>query len=163
MFDALARLMNPGYTQLAPQDAARRSDLTIVDVRERDELKGELGHIPGAQHLSLQRLLAAGPAHDWTPETPLLLVCRSGARSASAAAHLPRQGLTQLFNLRAGILARTTPAPPVSRNAPHQPPPRAARRALGAAPRRDCLVVNMRDHFVDPSRDRGHVRFLHTP
>jgi rhodanese-related sulfurtransferase len=118
MFDALARLMNPGYTQLAPQDAARRTDLTIVDVRERDELKGELGHIPGAQHLPLQRLLAAGPLRDWTPETPLLLVCRSGARSASAASHLARQGFTQVYNLHGGMLAWNHAGLPVTRKRP---------------------------------------------
>lgn len=115
MFGMFAKLLDRGFTHLTPQEAAQRSDLTIVDVRQRDELKGDLGHIPGAHSLPLGRLMTAGPPSKWATDTPLLFVCRSGARSASAAAHLARQGYTELYNLRGGMAAWKRAGLPVSR------------------------------------------------
>ncbi|HKI99451.1 MAG TPA: rhodanese-like domain-containing protein [bacterium] len=105
MFGAFARLMNSGFSQLSPDEAAQRKDLTVVDVRQKNELHGDLGHIPGSVHIPLDRLFSAGPPSKWKPETPLLVVCRSGARSASAASQLAQMGFTDLYNLQGGMIA----------------------------------------------------------
>lgn len=75
--------------ELTPQQVfARLADAQIVDVREADELAE--GIIDGALHIPLgavphsQRLLDSA--------RPVVLVCRSGRRSASAAAVLAAAG-----------------------------------------------------------------------
>ncbi|NVJ00535.1 rhodanese-like domain-containing protein [Myxococcus sp. AM009] len=81
-----------------------------IDVREPDEYTGPLGHLPGAELVPLGTLEAAAAA--WPREAPLLLICRSGGRSAQAAELLARGGFKHLFNLAGGMLAvREPPAP----------------------------------------------------
>jgi rhodanese-related sulfurtransferase len=72
----------------------------LVDVREADEY--EQGHIPGAQLVPLSELTAR---LDELPEAPpLLLVCRSGARSLRAAEYLADVGFEPV-NVVGGTLA----------------------------------------------------------
>ncbi len=80
-----------------------------IDVREPDEYTGPLGHLPGAELVPLGTLEAASAS--WPHEEPLLLICRSGVRSAKAAQALAQRGFTHLYNLAGGMLAvRETPA-----------------------------------------------------
>lgn len=74
-----------------------------IDVREPDEYAGPLGHLPGAELVPLGSLEAAADA--WPREQPLLLICRSGARSARAAQALAQRGFNHLYNLAGGMLA----------------------------------------------------------
>ena len=78
--------------------AARR-----IDVRETAEFDGILGRLPGSKLVPLATLLDA--AAQWPRNVPLLLVCRSGARSMKAARLLAEQGFTALYNLEGGMLA----------------------------------------------------------
>ncbi|HEY8346660.1 MAG TPA: rhodanese-like domain-containing protein [Symbiobacteriaceae bacterium] len=75
--------------------------LTIIDVREPWEYAE--GHIPG----SLLRPL--GQIQNWAQEfqkdQPLILICRSGGRSAQAYQYLAAQGFTNLKNVDGGIVA----------------------------------------------------------
>lgn len=81
-----------------------------IDVREPDEFTGPLGHLPGAELVPLGTLESA--AASWPREQPLLLICRSGGRSAKAAQALARGGFQHLYNLVGGMLAvREPPAP----------------------------------------------------
>ena len=80
-----------------------------IDVREQDEYTGPLGHLPGTELVPLGSLEAA--ADSWPRGQPLLLICRSGARSARAAQALARRGFPHLYNLAGGMLAvREAPA-----------------------------------------------------
>ncbi|WP_205519821.1 rhodanese-like domain-containing protein [Pyxidicoccus caerfyrddinensis] len=82
-----------------------------IDVREPDEYTGPLGHLPGAELVPLGTLEAASAA--WPREAPLLLICRSGGRSAKAAQALAQRGFRHLYNLAGGMLAvREMPAKP---------------------------------------------------
>lgn len=74
-----------------------------IDVREASEFTGELGHLPGAELVPLGTLEAASAG--WPREQPLLLICRSGGRSARAAQTLAQRGFTRLYNLAGGMLA----------------------------------------------------------
>ncbi|RKH71576.1 rhodanese-like domain-containing protein [Corallococcus aberystwythensis] len=81
-----------------------------IDVREPDEFTGPLSHLPGAELVPLGTLEAA--AASWPREQPLLLICRSGGRSAKAAQALAQCGFKHLYNLAGGMLAvRETRAP----------------------------------------------------
>lgn len=89
--------------RIDPRDAAAandRGELLLVDVRERDERAEE--HISGSCHIPLGELgdrmgeLRAGK--------PVAFLCRSGGRSAIAAA-AAEQMLTNVADVRGGMVA----------------------------------------------------------
>ncbi len=73
----------------------------VVDVREPREFRQ--GHIPGAISVPLGHLLSE--PSDLPKEGPLVLVCRSGRRSARAVTLLSPQGYGDLRVLEGGLLA----------------------------------------------------------
>ena len=76
-------------------------DATTVwlDVREMNEW--DEGHIPGAQHLFLGNLeqLSEGLSRD----TPIVLHCQGGSRSAIGASLLRARGFTNVSNMEGGF------------------------------------------------------------
>jgi len=77
-------------------------DVQILDVREHDEFNGPLGHIPGAKLVPLGTL--ADGAGTLAREKPIVVVCRSGARSAQATLMLGKAGFEKVANLSGGML-----------------------------------------------------------
>ena len=77
-------------------------DTWLVDVREPNEFVGELGHIEGAALVPLATLEAA--AAGWVRDKEIVVVCRSGARSARGARALVAMGFTRVMNLRGGMM-----------------------------------------------------------
>lgn len=73
----------------------------LLDVRTDSEVAQ--GMIRGAQHLPLH--LIPIKADDLEKEIPVVIYCRSGARSAQACAFLAARGYQNVFNLRGGIMA----------------------------------------------------------
>jgi len=90
-----------------------RDHVALVDVREPQEFVGELGHVPGAQLVPLTKLLDA--SNEWDRDAEIVLVCRSGGRSARAAAELAKRGFRHLYNLRGGMIAWNDARLPVER------------------------------------------------
>ncbi len=74
----------------------------IVDVRNPDEYSGPLGHIAGAKLIPLGELLSS--AQSLSKERPIVVVCRSGARSAQATVLLRNAGYLRIANLAGGML-----------------------------------------------------------
>ena len=74
----------------------------IVDVREPGEFAGALGHIPGALLIPLGSLLKEKDRIQ--ADKPVVLVCRSGARSAQATVLLRNAGFRNVANLAGGML-----------------------------------------------------------
>ncbi|HLT31194.1 MAG TPA: rhodanese-like domain-containing protein [Myxococcaceae bacterium] len=74
-----------------------------IDVREPVEFDGPLGHLPGSELIPIAGIEAA--AVSWDREIPLLLICRSGARSGRAAIALHQMGFKHLYNLAGGMVA----------------------------------------------------------
>jgi rhodanese-related sulfurtransferase len=72
----------------------------LLDVREQDEW--DAGHAPGARHVPLRQL--TGHAGSLAPGTTVVVVCRSGRRSAEAAALLVDRGI-DACNLVGGMVA----------------------------------------------------------
>jgi adenylyltransferase/sulfurtransferase len=105
----------PSYRDLLQQvkseidevDAARASTLrdtdspVFVDVRERNEW--DEGHIPGAIHVPRGNLESRIEAAVPDRETPLILYCASGARSAFAAKTLEEMGYENASSLAGGF------------------------------------------------------------
>ncbi|MEZ4219252.1 MAG: rhodanese-like domain-containing protein [Myxococcota bacterium] len=108
------------YDDVAPRDAhARAGELTAIDVREPNEWDGALGRVPGALHVPLGELAARADA---LPRgRALLLVCRSGRRSAAACETLAARGLGPLHNLEGGMIAWCRAGLPVERRDPSTP------------------------------------------
>jgi rhodanese-related sulfurtransferase len=73
----------------------------LIDVREPDEFAG--GTLPDAVNIPLGELPQR--VHELDPERPVVVLCRSGARSARAAAWLADQGFADVTNLTGGMLA----------------------------------------------------------
>ncbi len=90
--------------QLAPERvAALRSApgaAVVIDVREADEFDGELGHVPGSRHIPLLELAARAVELRPYIATPVIVVCRSGVRSTTAAAILTSLGFEPVSNMR---------------------------------------------------------------
>jgi sulfur dioxygenase len=77
-------------------------EVQIVDVREPDEFNGPLGHVPGAVLLPLGQL--ANSVEKISRDQPVVIVCRSGARSARATLMLGKAGFERVANLSGGML-----------------------------------------------------------
>ena len=90
--------------EIQPAQLAQRlaigDDLEIIDVREPFEW--ELGHIPGARLVPLNRIADEIPRLDKRRET--ILYCKVGIRSRFAAEQLADAGLSEVRNLTGGIL-----------------------------------------------------------
>jgi sulfur dioxygenase len=90
-----------------------RADALLVDVREQDEYRGELGHVPGSVLVPLGTLAAAARA--WPKERPIIAICRSGGRSGKAALQLAAAGFKRVASLKGGLLRWNEQKLPVER------------------------------------------------
>lgn len=75
----------------------------VLDVREEAEFGN--GHLLNAKLIPLGKLAGRIGELERYREQPIVVVCRSGQRSASACALLGKQGFTQAFNLGGGVIA----------------------------------------------------------
>ncbi len=82
------------------QARAAAGELLLVDVREPDERAD--GHPPGSLHIPLGEL--KGRLAELPADRPLAFVCRSGRRSAMAAAAARKAGL-RAANVDGGMIA----------------------------------------------------------
>jgi sulfur dioxygenase len=111
-----------GHWEIAPSALAEHlNSAQIVDVREPDELTGPLGRIAGARSIPLGDLEQGAAGLDRA--RPVVVVCRSGARSARAAAQLQKLGFPEAANLAGGMLRWRAEGHPVE--------PRSGRTAEG--------------------------------
>lgn len=85
----------------------------IVDVREKDEFTGPLGHITGADLVPLGTVEKQADA--WDPQQPIVLVCRSGGRSGKAALVLEAKGFKRVASMRGGMMLWNEQHLPVER------------------------------------------------
>jgi len=74
----------------------------IVDVREKDEFVGPLGHVSGAELVPLAAV--ENEAKKWDPQQPLVLVCRAGGRSGKAALAMEAKGFKRVAAMRGGMM-----------------------------------------------------------
>jgi rhodanese-related sulfurtransferase len=82
----------------------------LIDVRTAEEIAR--GRIGGAEHFELAGLPARIAELD--PQTPLVLYCAVGGRSAQACAFLAQRGFQRLYSLDGGLTAWAKAGLPVS-------------------------------------------------
>lgn len=110
----LRRLL--GFVQVpevTPAEAAarQRAGALLLDVREPDEWRA--ARIPGARLIPLHELPSRLAELD--PQREIIVVCRSGNRSAHATAYLQRAGFARVANLAGGLIAWSRAGLPVER------------------------------------------------
>lgn len=91
-----------GLPELPPAWVAEhRQELTLLDVRSREEFFGPDGHVAGSVLIPLPELEAR--AGDLPARRPVVVLCHSGSRSALATQLLLRSGRREVANLRGGL------------------------------------------------------------
>jgi adenylyltransferase/sulfurtransferase len=92
-------------TELSVQELKRRLDagekLVVLDVREPWELA--IAQLPDIVHIPLGQLAAR--LSELTPDSEVVVMCRSGSRSRRAAEFLASRGFGRVANLSGGINA----------------------------------------------------------
>ena len=83
------------------QHMQAQGEVTVIDVRT--DVEFAQGSIQGAKHMPLHMLPLV--ADQMENEKPMVVICRSGARSAQACAFLSSKGFTNVYNLRGGVMA----------------------------------------------------------
>jgi len=78
----------------------QQEDFQLIDVREAFEY--EVSNLQGL-HIPLANILVE--TEKIAKDKPVIVHCRSGARSAAAIVQLESQGFQDLYNLKGGILA----------------------------------------------------------
>ena len=76
----------------------------IVDVRRPDEFTGELGHVDGAQLVTLETDLE-NVLPTFNKDETYVFVCRSGRRSTDATLFAMQAGFKNVYNLEGGMIA----------------------------------------------------------
>ena len=87
-------------SELAQWVSDASHQLRVIDVRQAEEVA--MGTVPKAEHLPLHTLPAR--IHELSPSEKLVMVCRSGARSAQACLFLQQQGYSNVYNLSGGMM-----------------------------------------------------------
>ncbi|HSL69399.1 MAG TPA: rhodanese-like domain-containing protein, partial [Longimicrobiales bacterium] len=92
--------------ELSPADLKRRieagDELTLIDVREPFEWRIASLQEYGARLIPLGTF--AEQAETLDPADEIVVYCRSGARSASAAQYLRERGFSRVWNLSGGLV-----------------------------------------------------------
>jgi len=97
MFSSIKEIHAPELAQLL---ARKDNDIRVIDVRETQEIA--TGVINGADHMPLASIPLK--LNEICRKEKVVLVCRSGARSAQACAFLGQQGYENVYNLRDGMM-----------------------------------------------------------
>jgi sulfur dioxygenase len=87
----------------------------LLDVREADEFSGELGHIPGSILMPLRHLPERTKDLEKYRDREIIVICRAGVRSTTAAAILGGLGFEHVCNLKGGMLDWNDAKLPVER------------------------------------------------
>lgn len=90
-----------------------RENVLLLDVRETDEFRSE--HIKGAKHVALGTLATKLSELESHKTDQVLLYCRSGNRSSTAANMLVKAGFLNVGHLTGGIMAWKSESYPVVR------------------------------------------------
>ncbi len=93
----------PSIKDVHPEEIKNSlSSFQLIDVREPDEYTGPLGHIEGAQLIPLAAFCENSPQLD--KSKPVILICRSGIRSAKASSWAKECGFENTYNLFGGMI-----------------------------------------------------------
>jgi rhodanese-related sulfurtransferase len=103
----LIERLRGSFTWIEATELKRRLDhgeaVTVVDVRGPDEFTGPLGHIATARNIPVAEFEGRLAELAGLEGEPIVLVCRTDKRSASAARTLLAAGFARVSLLRRGM------------------------------------------------------------
>lgn len=109
---------NPYFSDVSdvsPQEVFdHAAQLRLIDVRETSEYTDELGHAAQSELIVLGTL--PDKLKSISQDKPIVFICRSGGRSAKAAAYAQQQGFTEVYNMQGGMMLWNQMALPVERS-----------------------------------------------
>jgi rhodanese-related sulfurtransferase len=117
---AAAPQVRAGFFEARPGDVVRRDDLLLIDVRHREDLVGDLGHIHGVRHWPAARLEAEG-LPQVEKARPIVVLCQNGRRSRKCAEALVRFGYREVYHLVGGMLRWSAEERPVAKKQTWRP------------------------------------------
>ena len=83
-------------------------DLVIIDIRTKEEYRGDLGHIPGSINLAGMeldnRIEAADKKLESLKAEPIFVLCRTHNRAPRAARRLTQAGFTNVAIIKGGMV-----------------------------------------------------------
>ncbi len=88
---------------IAATQLINHKNALVLDVREQSEY--DSGHVLSSKLIPLGKLNERLGELEKYRDRPIIVVCRSGQRSASACAFLGKKGFAQAHNLSGGIMA----------------------------------------------------------
>ncbi len=88
---------------IAATQLINHKNALVLDVREQSEY--DSGHVLNSKLIPLGKLNERLGELEKYRDRPIVVVCRSGQRSASACAFLGKKGFAQAHNLSGGVMA----------------------------------------------------------
>ncbi|HWR05973.1 MBL fold metallo-hydrolase [Sporomusa sp.] len=82
-----------------------RSEVLLIDVREKAELTGPLGHMTGILHIPIGQLTGSLTGLQEHKHKKIVVVCRSGARATTGAQILLKAGFASVYVLKGGMIS----------------------------------------------------------
>ena len=101
-------------TPLQSTALINHEDALVLDVRSIAEFNK--GHIVNAMNIPLNGLAKQLQQLEKYKDRPIVVVCRSGSRSAMAAKMLMKNGFSKVHNLRGGMMAWESAGLPIKRD-----------------------------------------------
>lgn len=92
-----------GVLDIDPRELHEKvHQVMLIDVRQPEEWQGDLGHIANSKLIALDVL--PEHIHELPKDKTIVFVCRSGGRSARAAAFALEMGFKDVYNLKGGMI-----------------------------------------------------------
>ena len=87
-----------------------KEQLRVIDVREMQEIAA--GTIPGAEAVPMATIPLR--INEFKRDEKMVVICRSGARSAQVCMFMQQQGFDNVYNLRGGVISWARSNQPIS-------------------------------------------------
>lgn len=100
------RSQKEGIKVISPEEArtamASEEELNLIDVRTPEEFAE--GNIPGAENINFFDEDFESQVKHLDKDEPVYIYCRSGVRSAKAAAQLQELGFKEIYDIEGGYM-----------------------------------------------------------
>ena len=80
-------------------------NIIVIDVREKSEYCGKLGHVAGSDNYPYMSGVFQKRYTDFDRNKSIILICHSGNRSNKAAKLLDSKGFLEVYDVRGGMKA----------------------------------------------------------